>query len=186
MTADHGIEDVRNAISCAYFTCLCKRERSKSSICLSRLYIVDRDPMSNNLGVNKTVRDLVRELAAAAASPMFCDRIATSAFLCARLRERIQRLSDRQIAQLNLDLVLGSLPVFSPESAIVGEAIHRLFLSARSAPVDDERDLTQAEQPACPRCDREMVLHFGIEEPDYLLCQDRICGYARSVQGSSK
>jgi hypothetical protein len=104
--------------------------------------------------------------------------LATSA-----LEKRLTGLSDRQIGQLMADEVGQGFPLFQPETVIWQQAIHRLFRSSNGA-FSSEEIASQQRHPPCPRCGNDMLLHYGIEAPDFYECTFLSCGYKQFVEGN--
>src|ERR1019366_6758548 len=95
------------------------------------------------------------------------DRLRAAVFGSA-LSHRLNGLSDRQIGQLLFDFCWAECYFNSPELIIVTQAIDRLRRSTGGAATNEEAQVKQ--QPVCPKCGGEMFLHYGIDEPDFWLC----------------
>ncbi len=91
------------------------------------------------------------------------------------LSDRLNGLSDRQIGQLLFDLCWPELYVDGPELIIVTQAIDRLRRSTGGAVTNEETQDNRRQQPVCPKCGNEMFLHYGIDEPDFWLCDRVAC-----------
>jgi hypothetical protein len=105
-------------------------------------------------------------------SPLLIDRL-TAMILGSALSHRLDGLSDRQIGQLLFDFCWAECYFNSPELTIVTQAIDRLRRSTRGAVTNEEAQVKQ--QPVCPKCGNEMFLHYGIDEPDFWLCDRVAC-----------
>jgi len=64
-----------------------------------------------------------------------------------------------------LDFVERDLGIAQPEAVVCGQATRRLFRS-EGGRLEEEPPL----RPPCPKCGNEMLLHYGIDEPDYFEC----------------
>jgi hypothetical protein len=95
------------------------------------------------------------------------------------LDRRLSELTDRQLGQLMFEKVGRDSTVFEPELMICNQATQRLFRSANGA-LDD--GASQPQHPPCPKCENEMLLHYGIEEPDFYECVSLTCGYKRAIE----
>ena len=113
-------------------------------------------------------------------SPRRIDRLRTMV-LAGALSDRLNGLSDRQIGQLLFDFCWPELYVDGPELIIVTQAIDRLRRSTGGAVTNAEAQDNLKQQPGCPRCGNEMFLHFGIDEPDFWLCDYVSCRHKRYV-----
>src|ERR1700687_3524557 len=71
----------------------------------------------------------------------------------------------------------------SPELTIVTQAIDRLRCSTGGAVTNEEAQETLKRRPVCPKCGNEMFLHYGIDEPDFWLCDSLACRNKRYVGG---
>ena len=108
------------------------------------------------------------------------DRL-TAVTLGAALSDRLNELSDRQIGQLLFDCCWPELYVDGPELIIVTQAIDRLRCSMGGAVTNEEAQENVNQQPVCPKCGNEMFLHYGIDEPDFWLCDRVACRHKRYV-----
>jgi len=99
------------------------------------------------------------------------------------LGDRLIRLSDRQIGQLLFDFCWAELYVGGPELIIVTEAIDRLRRSTGGAVTNEEAQDNLKQQSVCPKCGNRMFLHYGIDEPDFWLCDRMACRHKRYVGG---
>jgi hypothetical protein len=97
------------------------------------------------------------------------ERLVGALWMAGVLDERLCRLSDRQIGQLMFDHFGNDLSILQPESTISRHAIRRLFRSAGGtiSTADIEK---QSQRPECPKCGNEMLLHYRIDEADFLKC----------------
>lgn len=86
------------------------------------------------------------------------------------LDKDLSLLRDRQIGQLLIDVVEPDLRIASPEAVICRQATKRLIRSTAGKLEDDE-----SESPPCPICGNKMLLHVGIDEPDYKECVSLDC-----------
>jgi hypothetical protein len=97
------------------------------------------------------------------------------------LSDRLNELSDRQIGQLLFDFCWPELYVDGPELSIVTQAIDRLRRSTGGGIPNEEAQDNLKQQPVCPKCGNEMFLHYGIDEPDFWLCDRVACRHKRYV-----
>jgi hypothetical protein len=104
------------------------------------------------------------------------DRLVGTLWAAGTLESRLAQLTDHQIGQLLTDFVDDQLGLFEPEMTICQQATRRLFRSA-SGTLPLEVTESAKERTPCPRCGSEMLLHYGIDEPDYLECTVASCGY---------
>ena len=107
-------------------------------------------------------------------SPLLIDRL-RAVVLGGALSDRLNGLSDRQIGQLLSDFCWPELYVDGPELIIVTHALDRLRRSTAGAVTDEEAQDNLKQQPVCPKCGTEMFLHYGIDEPDFWLCDYVAC-----------
>jgi hypothetical protein len=91
-------------------------------------------------------------------------------------------LSDRQIGQLLFDFCWPELYLNGPELIICTHAIDRLRRSTGGAVTNEEAEDNLKQQPVCPKCGNELFLHYGIDEPDFWLCDRVACRHKRSVR----
>jgi hypothetical protein len=113
-------------------------------------------------------------------SPLLIDRLRAVA-LGGALSDRLNELSDRQIGQLLFDFCWAECYFASPELSIVTQAIDRLRRSTGGAVTNEEAQESLKQQPVCPKCGNEMFLHYGIDEPDFWLCDYVACRRKRYV-----
>jgi hypothetical protein len=92
------------------------------------------------------------------------------------LDRHLDALSDKQVGQLMFDHVGRDLGIAQPEAAICGQATQRLFRSENGR-LEEE----PPRRPPCPECGSEMLLHFGIDEPDFFQCVYLGCEYTEYV-----
>ena len=97
------------------------------------------------------------------------------------LSDRLNELSDRQIGQLLFDFCWAECYFNSPELIIVTQAIDRLRRSTGGVITNEEAQESLKQQPVCPKCGNEMFLHYGIDEPDFWLCDCVDCRRKRYV-----
>jgi hypothetical protein len=95
------------------------------------------------------------------------------------LSDRLNELSDRQIGQLLFDFCWAECYFASPELSIVTQAIDRLRRSTGGAFTNEEAEESRKQRPVCPKCGNEMFLHYGIDEPDFWLCDYAACRHKR-------
>lgn len=107
------------------------------------------------------------------------ERLAAALLLSGVLAERLNQLSDRPLGQLLLDEVWSKLRLLSPESTICLQAVDRLRRSANSELTNEDTARDQEQRPTCPRCGNEMLVHYGIDEPDFLECVMLKCGHKK-------
>src|ERR1039457_4163152 len=98
------------------------------------------------------------------------------------LSDRLDGLSDRQIGQLLFDFCWPELYVDGPELIIVTQAIDRLRRSTGGVITSEEAQDNLTQQPVCPKCGNEMFLHYGIDEPNFWLCDCATCQHKRYVR----
>jgi hypothetical protein len=111
-------------------------------------------------------------------SPLLIDRL-TAMILGSALGHRLNGLSDRQIGQLLFEFCWPELYVDGPELIIVTQAIDRLRRSTGGVITKEEAQENLGPQPVCPKCGNEMFLHYGIDEPDFWLCDYVSCRHKR-------
>ncbi len=112
-----------------------------------------------------TIRELIDEQRRRLGSGKPVERFAAAMLIPAVLAEQLAGMADRQIGQLLLDEVWPGLSPLAPESTICLHAVDRL----RGSPKE--------KCPSCPECGSEMILHIGINEPDFLECSSVLrCG----------
>ncbi len=85
------------------------------------------------------------------------------------LEARLAEVSDRQIGQLMFDHFAPDLGIVQPEWTLCLQAIRRLFRST-GGKLTAQDVAQQRHRPCCPQCGEEMVLHYGVEEPDFYEC----------------
>jgi hypothetical protein len=95
------------------------------------------------------------------------------------LDRHLDALSDRQVGQLMADNVGRDLGIVQPESTICHQATRRLFRSTNGS--FTEEPSAHNERPSCPKCGNEMLLHYGIDEPDFYQCTFLGCGHKEYV-----
>jgi hypothetical protein len=128
----------------------------------------------------RSTRYLIERQRKLGESPRPIDRL-TAVVLGGALSDRLTGLSDRQIGQLLFDFCWPGLCVDGPELIIVTQAIDRLRRSTGGAVTNEEAQESLKQQPVCPKCGNEMFLHYGIDEPDFWLCDHVDCRRKRYV-----
>ncbi len=96
------------------------------------------------------------------------------------LDKRLTELRDKQIGQLVFDFVLRDLVMGTPEMTICHHAVVRLTRSTVGR-ISAEEIEQQYERRSCPRCGIEMLLHYGIDEPNHWQCISLACEYKEIV-----
>jgi hypothetical protein len=127
-----------------------------------------------------STQDLIKRQQKLGASPLVVDRL-TAMVVGRTLSARLHALSDRQIGQLLFDFCWAELYVDGPELSMVTQAIDRLRRSTGGGITNEEAQGGPKQQPVCPKCGNEMFLHYGIDEPDFWLCDYGACGRKRYV-----
>ena len=125
-----------------------------------------------------STRDIIRRQQELSESPRPIDRL-RAVVLGGALGDRLNGLSDRQIGQLLFDFCWPELYVDGPELIIVTQAIDRLRRSTGGMITKEEVQESLKQQPFCPKCGNEMFLHYGIDEPDFWLCDYVACQHKR-------
>jgi hypothetical protein len=115
-----------------------------------------------------TVRELIKEQRRRLGSVNPVERLAAALLIPAALAKQLNRLADHQIGQLLLDEVWSRLSPLGPESTICLHAVDRL----RGSPEGES-----SGRPACPRCGSEMLIHYGVDQPDFFECVVLDCGH---------
>ena len=128
----------------------------------------------------RSTRYLIERQRKLGESPLLIDRL-TAMVLGGALSDRLNGLSDRQIGQLLFDFCWPELYVDGPELIIVTQAIDRLRRSTGHVITKEEAQENLGPQPVCPKCGNEMFLHYGIDEPDFWLCDRVACRSKRYV-----
>ncbi len=126
----------------------------------------------------RNIRNLIERLRKLGESPRPIDGL-RAVVLAAALSDRLNELSDRQIGQLLFDFCWPECYFNSPELIIVTQAIDRLRRSMGGAVTKEEAQESLKQQPVCPKCGNEMFLHYGIDEPDFWLCDYVSCRHKR-------
>ena len=124
-----------------------------------------------------TIRELIEKHKKLACSANPVERLAAALLIPAALAKRLQELSDHDMGQLLLDEVWSKLNLLGPESTICLHAVDRLRGSTEGE---------SSERPACPRCGSEMLIHYGIDEPDFFECGLLSCGHGEPVRVNGK
>ena len=136
--------------------------------------------MTVDLDDELSIHNLIERLRKLGESPHPIDGL-RAVVLGAALGDRLNESSDRQIGQLLFDCCWPELYVHGPELIIVTQAIDRLRRSTGGAVTNKEAQESLKQQPACPKCGNEMFLHYGIDEPDFWLCDYVGCQHKRYV-----
>ena len=123
-----------------------------------------------------TVCDLIEIQRMLAGSENSFERLVGTLFVAGTLDIRLAKLTDRQIGQLMFDHFRNHLGILLPETTICDHATRRLFRSTNGNFTAEEME-RQRQRPACPECGNEMLLHYGIDEPDFLECVLLNCGH---------
>ncbi len=120
----------------------------------------------------RSTRCLIERQRNVGGSPRPIDRL-RAVVLGGALSDRLNGLSDRQIGQLLFDFCWPELYADGPELVIVTQGIDRLRRSTGGTITNEQAQENLGPQPVCPKCGNEMFLHYGIDEPDFWLC-DRV------------
>jgi hypothetical protein len=126
----------------------------------------------------RSTRYLIERQRKLGESPRPIDRLRAVA-LGGALGDRLNELSDHQIGQLLFDFCWPELYVDGPELSIVTQAIDRLRRSTGGVFTKEEAHENLRPQPVCPKCGNEMFLRYGIDEPDFWLCDRVACRHKR-------
>ena len=127
-----------------------------------------------------SIRNLIERLRKLGESQRLLDHLYAVAVDSA-LSDRLNELCDRQIGQLLFDFCWAECYFASPELSIVTQAIDRLRRSTGGVITNEEAQESLKQQPVCPKCGNEMFLHYGIDEPDFWLCDWVDCRHKRYV-----
>ena len=136
--------------------------------------------MTVELDDEPSTRKLIERLRKLGESPRPLDHV-RAVVVDRALTDRLNELRDRQIGQLLFDFCWPELYVGGPELIIVTHAIDRLRRSTGGVITKEEAQENLGPQPVCPKCGNEMFLHYGIDEPDFWLCDYMSCGLKRYV-----
>ncbi len=128
-----------------------------------------------------SIRNLIERLRKLGEPPRPLDHLYAVA-VGGALSDRLNGLSDRQIGQLLFDFCWPELYLNGPELIICTHAIDRLRRSTGGAVTNEEAEDNLKQQPVCPKCGNELFLHYGIDEPDFWLCDRVACRHKRSVR----
>ena len=101
------------------------------------------------------------------------------------LEERLAQLTDHQVGQLMFDRFGHGLGILQPEMTISQHATRRLFRSAGGSLTTEDFE-KQRQCRACPKCGNQMLLHYGIDEPDFLECVLLRCGQKELLNAVEK
>jgi hypothetical protein len=123
-----------------------------------------------------TVSELIEIQRRLARAERAFERLVGTLWAAGTLERRLAQLTDHQIGQLLDDFVDDQLGLFEPEMTICQQATRRLFRSAGGMLAPEETEGAK-QRPACPKCGNEMLLKYGIDEPDYLECVLVACGH---------
>jgi hypothetical protein len=126
----------------------------------------------------KNIRNLIERLRKLGESPRPLDHL-RAVVVDRALTDRLNELRDRQIGQLLFDFCWAAFYLASPELTIVTQAIDRLRRSTGGVITNEEAQDNLKQQPVCPNCGNEMFLHYGIDEPDFWLCDWVDCRHKR-------
>jgi hypothetical protein len=141
------------------------------------LYIESQETrLGQDLEDDITVSGLIEIQRMLANSEKLFERLVGTLWAAGLVGERLAQLTDRQVGQLMLDHFGNDLGILLPEITICGHAIRRLFRSAGGKVTAQDIE-KQRVRPACPKCGNEMLLHYGIAEPDFLECTSLNCGH---------
>ena len=116
-----------------------------------------------------TVCDLIEIQRMLVHSDNLFERLVGTLFVAGTLDMRLAQLTDRQIGQLMFDHFGHDLGMLRPEMPICQHATRRLFRSAGGKLTAEDTE-KQRQRTACPKCGNEMLLHYGIDERDFLEC----------------
>ena len=130
----------------------------------------------DGFGEDLSTHDLIMRQQKLGASPLVVDRLSAMG-LGNTLRDRLNAMSDRQIGQLLFDFCWTQMYVDGPELGLVTQAIDRLRRSPGGLITNEEADERLQQRPLCPKCGSEMFLHYGIDEPDFWLCESVSCSH---------
>ena len=128
-----------------------------------------------------STRDIIKRQRKLSESARTLDRL-NAVVLAGALRDHLNELPDRQIGQLLFDFCWAAFYFASPELTIVTQAIDRLRRSTGGVITKEEAQDNLGPQPVCPKCGTEMFLHYGIDEPDFWLCDWVSCRNKRYVR----
>jgi len=123
-----------------------------------------------------TVCDLIEIQRMLADSENPFERLVGRLFVAGMLDIRLAQLTDHQVGQLMFDHFRNHLGILLPETTICDHATQRLFRSTNGNFTTEDIE-KQRQRTACPKCGNEMLLHYGIDEPDFLECALLNCGY---------
>jgi hypothetical protein len=128
----------------------------------------------------RSIRYLIERQRKLGEPPHPIDRL-RAAVLGGALSDRLNELSDHQIGQLLFDFCWPECYFNSPELIIVTQAIDRLRRSKGGVITKEEAQENLRPQPGCPKCGNKMFLHYGIDEPDFWVCDRVACRHKRYV-----
>ncbi|PYV62971.1 MAG: hypothetical protein DMG97_38975 [Acidobacteria bacterium] len=132
-----------------------------------------------------TVCDFIEIQRMLADSENSFERLIGTLFVAGALDIRLAKLTDRQIGQLLFDHFRNHLGILLPETTICDHATRRLFRSTNGTFTAGDIE-KQQQRLACPRCGNEMVLRYGIDEPDFLECVLLNCGHKELLNTAEK
>jgi len=132
--------------------------------------------MGRDSNQDVTVRQLIESHDRFAQSRDTFEQVVGTLWVAGMLAKRLNNLTDRQIAQLLSDVVGDKMSIFGPGMTICQQATLRLFRSPVGRLVTTDIEGLKA-QSICPKCGNEMLLRYGIDEPDYQECVLSACGH---------
>ena len=133
----------------------------------------------DEFGEDLSTQDLIRRQQKLGASPLVVDRL-TAMGLGRTLHDRLNAFSDRQLL---FDFCWAQMYVDGPELSFVTQAIDRLRRSPGGVITNEEAEETPKRRPACPKCGGQMYVHYGIDDPDFWLCESVSCSHKIYVGG---
>lgn len=122
-----------------------------------------------------TIRELIECQRRLARSRNIFEQVVHTLYRARGLGKRLAELTDRQIGQLLFDVVGDRLTISGPETTICQQATLRLFRSSAGQLTTSDVENSK-QRTVCPRCGNDMLLVFGIDEPDYQECVLVACG----------
>ncbi|MGC2173096.1 MAG: hypothetical protein WA555_15970 [Candidatus Sulfotelmatobacter sp.] len=132
--------------------------------------------MGNDSHQDVTIRELIEFQRRFARSRDIFEQVVGTLFVAGVLQKRLMGLTDRQIGQLLSDVVDGQLAISEPEVTICKQATVRLARSG-AGQLTTRGIEHRKGRAVCPKCSNEMLLQYGIEEPDYLECVLTSCSH---------
>jgi hypothetical protein len=125
-----------------------------------------------------TVADLIEIQRSFARAQSTSERVVGTLWAAGTLDKRLAQLTDPQIGQLLSNFVYDQLGIFEPEMTICKQATRRLFRSTAGKLTPEEAESVM-QRNTCLKCGSEMLLHVGIDEPDFFECVRLSCQLAR-------